>query len=86
VLALAVLSLTFWAASYSWLLGLTPPTGWLSAASPWLVMEVAAVVTGALALVAGVLLARRADTRRAGAASAWLGGVALLATSASLLA
>jgi hypothetical protein len=86
VLGLAVLSVAFWAASYSWLLGLTPPTGWLSAASPWLVMEVAAVVTGALALVAGVLLARIAGCRRAGATAAWLGGVALLATTASLLA
>lgn len=46
VLALAVLSVAFWAASYSWLAGLTPPTRWLSAtASPWLVMEIAAVVT-----------------------------------------
>ena len=86
MLALAVLSDAFWAASYSWLLGLTPPTGWLSAASPWLVMEVAAVVTGALALVAGALLARRAGGRRAGTVAAWLGGFALVATAASLLA
>jgi hypothetical protein len=85
-LGLAVLSLVFWAASYSWLLGLTPPTSWLGAASPWLVMEVAAVVTGAPALVAGVLLARRAQTRRVGLVAAWLGGFALIATMASLLA
>jgi hypothetical protein len=86
VLGLAVVSLFFWAASYSWLLGLTPPTSWLTAASPWLVMEVAAVVTGALALVTGLLLTRLTSTRRAGVTAAWLGGFALLATAASLLA
>jgi hypothetical protein len=87
VVCLAVVSVVFWAASYSWLLGLTPPTRWLSStASPWLVMEIAAVVTGAGAVLGGVLLARRADTRRSGIRSIWLGGFALLATAASLLA
>ena len=87
MLGLALLSVLFWAASYSWLLGLTPPTRWVSpTASPWLVMEIAAVATGAAALVGGVLLARRAtdDIRRAGIRAAWLGGFALVATSVSL--
>lgn len=87
MLGLAVVSVVFWAASYSWLLGLTPPTRWLSAtASPWLVMEISAVVTGAVAVLGGVLLARRADSRRAAIRGIWLGGFAFLATTASLLA
>ena len=87
MLGLAVLSIGFWAASYSWMVGLTPPTRWISATvSPWLVMEIAAVVTGAAALIAGVLLARRASdgTRRAAIVAAWLGGFALTATGLSL--
>jgi hypothetical protein len=89
VVGLAVLSIASWAGSYSWLLGLTPPTRWISAtASPWLVMEIAAVTTGAVAVLGGVLLALRGrdGTRRAGVRAAWLGGFALLATTASLLA
>ncbi len=85
--ALAVSSVVYWAASYSWLLGLTPPTRWLSAtASPWLVMEIAAVVTGAGAVLGGAVLVRRAGTRRAGLLSIGLGGFAVLATTASLAA
>jgi hypothetical protein len=83
----AVLSVVFWAASYSWMLGWTPPTRWISrSASPWLVMEIAAVATGALALLAGLLLGARAgdDSRRTLFRAAWLGGCALVATSASL--
>jgi hypothetical protein len=58
-LPLGVLSIILWLASYSWLLGLTPPTRWLSPdASPWLVAEMAAAGTGAVALVAGLLVAR----------------------------
>jgi hypothetical protein len=87
VLGLAVIAVIAWAASYSWLLGLTPPTRWLSpTASPWLVMEIAAVVTGAGAVVGGVLLARHPRTRRAGLRAMWLGGFALLATTARLAA
>jgi hypothetical protein len=77
----------FWAASYSWVVGLTPSTRWISATgSPWLIMEIAAVGTGALALIAGVLLSRRASngTRRAAIWASWLGGFALTATGASL--
>jgi hypothetical protein len=87
VLGLAVLSVVFWVASYSWLVGLTPPTRWVSpTASPWLVMEIAAAATGAAALVGGVLLARRASDRirRAGVRAACLGGFALVATCVSL--
>jgi hypothetical protein len=49
-------------------------------------MEIAAVVTGAAALIAGVLLARRASdgTRRTAILAAWLGGFALTATGLSL--
>jgi hypothetical protein len=87
VLGLAVLSMGFWAASYSWVVGLTPPTRWISAtASPWLIMEIAAVGFGASALISGILLARRASegTRRAAILAAWLGGFALTATGLSL--
>ena len=87
MLGLAVLSMGFWAASYSWLAGLTPPTRWISATtSPWLVMEIAAVGTGAAALIAAVLLAPRASdgTRRAAIVAACLGGFALTATGLSL--
>jgi hypothetical protein len=49
-------------------------------------MEIAAVATGAGAVLGGVLLAGRAGTRRAGLRSIWLGGFAVLATTASLLA
>ena len=87
MVGLAVVSVGFWAASYSWMLGLTPPTRWLSpTASPWLVMEIAAVVTGAFAVLGGVLLARRPGGRRAGSRAIWLGGFAVVATVASLLA
>ena len=76
-----------WAASYSWTLGLTPPTGWISeTASPWLVMEIVAVVTGALSVLGGVVLARRRSCRRAGVAAIWLGGFVLVAVTASLVA
>lgn len=84
-----MLSVAFWAASYSWLAGLTPPTRWLSTtASPWLVMEIAAVVTGAVTVLGGVLLARRASgrTRRTAVRAVWSGGFALVATTLSLLA
>lgn len=57
-LPLGVLSIMLWLASYSWLLGLTPPTRWLSPdTSPWLVAEIAAAGTGAVSLVAGLLMA-----------------------------
>ena len=89
MLGLALLSGILWAASYSWLVGWTPPTRWISStSSPWLIMEMAAVVTGGAALVGGVLVARRATdgTRRTGILAAWLGGFALIATTASLVA
>ncbi|SEL15868.1 hypothetical protein SAMN04515665_10913 [Blastococcus sp. DSM 46786] len=88
VLALAVLGLAFWAASYSWVLGLTPPTRWLSAtAPPWGVMEVAALATGAAALVGGVLLARRGvgPARRTGILAIWEAGFTLVATTAGMV-
>ncbi|MCF6746407.1 hypothetical protein E9529_19450 [Blastococcus sp. KM273128] len=87
-LALAVLALLFWAASYSWVLGFTPPTRWLSAtASPWGLMEVAALVTGAAALAGGALLARLGEgpVRRTGIRVLRLAGFALVATTAGML-
>ena len=89
VLGVALLSVVVWAASYTWLVGWTPPTRWISStSSPWLIMEIAAVITGAAALVGGVLVARGATggTRRTGILAAWLGGFALIATTASLAA
>ncbi|MCF6507364.1 hypothetical protein E9549_08080 [Blastococcus sp. MG754426] len=88
VLALAVLALLFWAASYSWVLGFTPPTRWLSAtASPWGLMEVAALATGATALAGGVVLARRGTghTRHTGIRVLRLAGFALVATTVGML-
>jgi len=84
----ALLSVVFWAASYSWVVGLTPPTRWLSSASPWLVMEIAAVVTGAVTATAGALLARRTGerSRRTGIRAAWVGILVVVATTASLAA
>jgi hypothetical protein len=79
-LTLAVLSVMLWLASYSWLLGLTPPTRWLSpGASPWLVVEVAAAGAGALSLVAGLLTSRlsRGEASRSGRLAASLGGFAM---------
>jgi hypothetical protein len=88
VLGLALVSVVFWAASYSWLAGLTPPTRWVSpTASPWLIMEIAAVTAGAPALVGGLLVARGATDgiRRTGVRAAWMGGFAVIATTASLV-
>ena len=85
----ALSSVVFWAAPYSWLIGYTPPVRWISGtASPWLVMEIAAVVTGAVAAIAGAVLARGSSerTRRTGILSLWLGGLVLVATTASLAA
>jgi hypothetical protein len=86
-LFLGVLSVVLWAASYSWLAGITPPTQWISrTVSPWFLAEVAATVVGSAALVAGVLLARRsrAGRRRAAIWAAALGGFAATASAVSL--
>jgi hypothetical protein len=75
VLGLGVLSVVLWLASYSWLLGLTPPLEWVSpGSSPWFVAEAAAVVVGAVAVVGGLLLLRTA--RRAAWWAIALGAVA----------
>ncbi len=58
-LGLGVLSVLLWLASYSWLVGLTPPLQWLTpGSSPWLIAEAAAAVTGALAVLGGLLVIR----------------------------
>jgi hypothetical protein len=78
-MALGVLSVVLWLASYSWILGLTPPTQWISStASPWWVAEVAAVVAGVLSLVAGLVVAMRSagGARRFALWAAALGGFA----------
>jgi hypothetical protein len=79
-LALGILSVVSWVASYSWMVGLTPPTRWLSPdASPWLIAELSAVGTGAISLVAGLILAKRSgsDARRVPILAAALGGFAM---------
>jgi hypothetical protein len=87
VLALGVLSVVLWLASYSWLVGVTPPTQWISRElSPWLIAEIAAVATGAAALAGGLLLARGSTgaARRIPIVAAALGGFALVTTALSL--
>ena len=87
VLTLGVLSVVLWLTSYSWLLGITPPTQWISRElSPWLLAEFAAVATGAVALVGGLLLARGSTgrARRLPITAAVLGGFAMVVTLLSL--
>jgi hypothetical protein len=87
VLLLGVLSVVLWAASYSWLVGLTPPTEWISrTASPWLVAEVAAVVVGVPAVVGGLVLAGRRGNggRRTAVWAVALAGFATTASAVSL--
>jgi hypothetical protein len=86
VLGLGVLAVLLWLLSYSWLVGVTPPTRWISRdASPWWISEVAAVAVGALALLGGLLLRTRVPG--AGRAARWaagLGAFALVMSAASL--
>jgi hypothetical protein len=81
-IAAGFVSVALWLASYSWMLGLTPPTRWISrTASPWWVAEVAAVGAGTLSVVAGVVVATRStgrDRRLSLWAAALGGGVAAL--------
>ena len=85
LLGLGVLSVVLWLLSYSWLVGVTPPTRWIRRdASPWLVSEVAAVVVGAVALVAWLALRRSAARGRAARWGAILGGTAALLFALSL--
>ena len=85
-MALGVMSVVLWLASYSWILGLTPPTRWISrTASPWWVAEVAAVGAGVLSLVAGLVVATRSPgARRFPLWAAALGGFAAAMSLLSL--
>ena len=86
-MALGVLSVVLWLASYSWILGLTPPTRWISdTASPWWVAEVAAVGAGVLSLVAGLTVAMLSagGARRFPLWAAALGGFAATMSLLSL--
>jgi hypothetical protein len=81
VLALGVLAVALWLLSYSWLLGLTPPTRWISReASPWWIAEVGAAAVGGLALVGGVLLGKRS-----GKIARWGAGLGAFALVMSVL-
>lgn len=87
VLAVAVLSDLLWLSSYSWIVGLVPPTGWISEDwSPWFLAEVAAVGAGALAVVTGGLLAlcAGAGARRTPMVAVGLGGFAAVMSLLSL--
>lgn len=54
---LSLVSLSCWLLSFSWIIGVTPPTRWLSeGSSPWWVAEIAAVGFGGCALILGGLL------------------------------
>jgi hypothetical protein len=87
VLGLGVLSMLLWLASYSWLVGLTPPLQWLDrGSSPWLIAEAAAAVTGALAVLGGLILVRGAAPGPRGTAvwAASLGAVAMVLSVLSI--
>jgi hypothetical protein len=87
VLGLGVLSVLLWSASYSWLVGLTPPLQWLGrGSSPWLIAEVAAAVTGALAVLGGLALIRSSTpgTRRTAIWAVSLGAVAMVLSVLSI--
>lgn len=89
VLGTGVLALFLWLCSYSWILGVTPPTPWIDPeVSPWLAAEIGAVVAGGLSLSAGLLLRLVAGARssRASLYGAAVGGLVMVATLASLLA
>lgn len=74
-----------WLLSHSWMVGVTPPTRWISRdASPWLVSEVAAVVVGAVALLAWLALRRTPARGRVARWGAILGGGAALLSAVSL--
>ena len=88
-LVLGLLGFVLWLASYSWLLGLTPPTRSLFPdSSPWFVAEAAAVPTGALALALGLGTAWRsaAEHRRVPHVGAALGGFAMVMSLLSITA
>jgi hypothetical protein len=86
-LGLGVLSVLLWLASYSWLVGLTPPLQWLSpGSSPWLIAEAAAAVTGALAVLGGLLVIRgpASGARRNAIWAVSLGAVAMVLSVLSI--
>ena len=85
---LALLSVSCWLASYSWLLGLEPPTRTvLPGVSPWWLAEAAAVPLGAGAVVLGLVGARRASglERRVSRSAAIVAGAAAVLALLSLL-
>ena len=87
-MVLALLCVVCWLASYSWLLGLEPPTrAVLPEASPWWVAEAVAVPLGVGAVVLGTWGARTASglERRVSCAAAIVAGVAAALASLSLL-
>jgi hypothetical protein len=78
-IALAVAGVVCWLASYSWMVGLEPPTsGLFPGRSAWWVAEVAAVPLGSAALVLGLLAARgsQGPARRRARMAAFAGGAA----------
>lgn len=86
-IALAVAGVVCWLASYSWMIGLVPPTEALfPGRSPWWVAEVAAVPLGAGALVLGLIAARGAEgpARRRARTAAFAGGAAAALAALSL--
>jgi hypothetical protein len=89
VVGLAALAMLLWLASYSWIVGLTPPTRWISAeASPWLVAETAAALLGLVALCVGSLVAWRSPSgeRRSPLLAAATGGFAMAMSVVSIAA
>lgn len=86
-IGLAVAGVLCWLASYSWVIGLEPPTGGLfPGRSGWWVAEAVAVPLGGAALVLGVLAARGAEgpARRRARTAAFVGGAAAALSALSL--
>jgi hypothetical protein len=80
---MSLLSVVLWLASYSWLLGLTPPLEWISPGdSPWFIAEAAAIPIGAVAVAGGLLLRR--TSRRVAIWAVSLGAVAAVLSALSI--
>ncbi|WP_207454515.1 hypothetical protein [Desertivibrio insolitus] len=85
VVALGVAAVVSWALSYSWLIGVVVPMpAFEYEVSPWLVVEIAAVVLGVAAVVVALVAAGRGGTSRRARVWAWIGGAAALLAGVSL--
>lgn len=85
VVALGLAAVIAWLLSYSWLIGvLVPMPEFEYTVSPWLVVEIAAVVLGIAAVLVALVAAARGGTSRRARVWAWIGGAAALLAGVSL--